>query len=160
VSCAASFFPIHFGSKLDNMRRSWALAVAIAFAIATGMTGCSNAGPPLVVCGTTLSNSPAVPVTFDATRPLAAGNDQGPGGLIYIMVARGCDHGSHVTWDPSAAARLVKAAYAQDGQPVVVVLQPCGESASFRLTATQNGKIVASATVQGAVPDPAGGPPC
>jgi hypothetical protein len=48
----------------------------------------------------------------------------------------------------AAAARLAKAAYANDGLPAVVVLRPCAASASFRLTATRNGRVAASVTVR------------
>ena len=78
----------------------------------------------------------------------------------FTFVSRGCDHGSHVTWVPAAAAHLTKDAYAHDGLPAVVVLQPCGTSASFRLTVTQNGRVVASATVRQATPFGSAEPAC
>ena len=141
--------------KLRGMRRSWPMvAIGIGCAVATGLAGCvwSSAGqrPPTAECGTTLSGAGIgpMPAVIDATYQLPPGGYQSNDGLIYLRVARGCDHGSHVTWVPAAAARLVKAAYANDGLPAVVVLQPCGASASFRLTATRNGRVVASVTVR------------
>ena len=139
--------------KLRGMRGSWPMVAAgIGCAIATGLAGCarSSAGqrPPTVECGTTLSGAGMgpMPAVLDATYRLPLGGYQRNDGLIYLRVARGCDHGSHVTWVPAAAARLVKAAYANDGLPAVVVLQPCGAGVSFQLTATRDGRVVASVT--------------
>lgn len=70
------------------------------------------------------------------------------GGVLLFRVARGCDTGSHVTWDPSSAAHLVRAVYARDGRPVAVVLRPSGPHAAFRPIATRNGKTVGTATVK------------
>ena len=55
---------------------------------------------------------------------------------------------------------LVKEADAQDGLAAVVVLQRCGASDSFRRTATQNGKVVASVTVRQAAPFGGTDPAC
>jgi hypothetical protein len=68
--------------------------------------------------------------------------------VLMFRVARGCDKGAHVTWVPLSAAHLVKAADARDGQTVAVVLKPSRPRAAFRLIGTQNGKVVASATVK------------
>ena len=137
------------------MSRFPALAAAVlAAAVTAGVTGCvwsSDAAPPTVVCGTTLDDGAMGVVVVDATLPY-------PGGvyavsnldsLFYIRVARGCAGGSHVTWIPSSAARLVRAAYAQDGQMAAVVLQPAGPpGVPFKVIGTRNGKVVASITVQ------------
>jgi hypothetical protein len=68
------------------------------------------------------------------------------GDVLMFRVARGCDEGAHVTWIPSSAAHLVKAAYARDGHTAAVVLKP--DEPSFRLTGTRNGRVVASVTVK------------
>jgi len=70
------------------------------------------------------------------------------GGLLFFRVARGCAQGTHVIWMPSSAAHLVKAGYARDGQMAAVVLKPTRPGAAFRLIATRNGKVLASATVK------------
>ena len=131
-------------------------AVVALSAGAAGISGCAltgthatTAAPPTVVCGTVLMGaSPAGPVVLNATRRLPTINGTTVGGLLMFRVARGCDKGSHVTWVPSSAAHLVKAAYARDGQTAAVVLRPSGPHAAFRLIATRNGSVVASATVK------------
>lgn len=137
-------------------RRITALAAAAAMTAAgTGVAGCAPGGlqmtaaaPPAVVCGTVLSASAAGPVVFDATRRLPVIRYLTVGDVLMFRVARGCDEGAHVTWVPSSAAHLVKAAYAKDGQMAAVVLAPDVARASFRLTGTRNGEVVASATVK------------
>jgi hypothetical protein len=130
------------------------MALTAVAAMSADMTGCApgkprvtTAAPPTVVCGTVLSNGAAGPVVYDATRPLPTIKFTTVGGLLMFRVARGCAAGTHVTWVPASAARLVKAAYARDGQLAAVVLKPAGHAA-FRLTGTRNGRVVASATVR------------
>jgi hypothetical protein len=147
--------------RRTGMRRRWksqstALAALVAMSpVIAGMTGCAlsqpqvtTAAPPTVVCGTVLNNSAAGAIVFDATRRLPTIIGTTVGGLLLFRVARGCDKGAHVTWTPSSAAHLVKAAYARNGQPAAVVLKPSGPRAAFRLIATQSNKIVAAATVK------------
>jgi|SRR5271154_6775225 len=137
------------------MRNHWKLGITFAFAVSV-LTGCSssaqpqttNGAPPTVVCGTELSDSAAGPAVLDATRRLPTINYSTIGGVLIFIVARGCDQVSRVSWIPRSAARLVKAAYARDGQMAAVVLQPEGPSASFGLTGTRNGVVVAAATVK------------
>jgi len=124
-------------------------------AVGAGVTGCASrvpevttAAPPTVVCGTVLSESIAGPVVFDATRRLPVIRHLTVGDVLMFRVARGCDEGADVSWVPSTAAHLVKAAYARDGQMAAVVLKPDGPHASFRLTGTRNGRVVASVMVK------------
>jgi hypothetical protein len=110
-----------------------------------------NAAPPTMVCGTVLWGSGEAPVVYDATRPLPAIPALpyvGVYGWLFFRIARGCDHGSHVRWVPSSAAHLVKTARARDGLPAAVVLQPTGPRSAFRLIATRDGRVVASAVVR------------
>jgi hypothetical protein len=143
------------------MRRRWksritALAAVMTMtAVGAGVTGCASRGPqvttaapPTVVCGTVLSDSAAGPVVFDATRRLPIIKYLTVGDVLMFRVVRGCDEGAHVTWVPSSAAHLVKAAYARDGLMAAVVLEPSGPHPSFRLTGTRNGVVVASVTVK------------
>jgi hypothetical protein len=123
--------------------------------VGLGVTGCASrrpeittAAPPTVVCGTVLSDSIAGPVVFDATRRLPVIKYLTIGDVLMFRVSRGCDKGAHVTWVPSTAAHLVKAAYARDGHMAAVVLKPDGPHSSFRVTGTQNGKVVASVMVK------------
>ena len=128
-------------------------AAAAALLIASGASGCakpvsvSSAAPPTVVCGTTLSNSAAGAVVDNATRPWPTVSFPTVGNVLYIRVARGCAHGSHVSWTPSSAAHLVRAARAADGLPVVVVLKPRTPHSVFRVIATRDGRTVASIQV-------------
>jgi len=128
-------------------------AVMAMTAVSVGVTGCASRGPeittaapPTVVCGTVLSDSAAGPVVFDATRRLPTIRYTTVGDVLMFRVVRGCDEGAHVTWAPSSAAHLVRAAYARDGLTAAVVLKP--DEPSFRLTGTRNGRVVASATVK------------
>jgi hypothetical protein len=112
---------------------------------ATTLPPCSKL---TVVCGTVLNDSPAGAVVYDATNRLPTIKRPAAGGLLLFRVARGCNEGTHVTWVPPSAAHLVKTAYAKDGQIAGVVLKPNGPHAEFRLIATRNNRIVASATVK------------
>ena len=130
-------------------------AVMTIIAVGAGVTGCASrvpevttAAPPTVVCGTVLSESIAGPVVFDATRRLPVIRHLTVGDVLMFRVARGRDEGADVSWVPSTAAHLVKAAYARDGQMAAVVLKPDGPHASFRLTGTRNGRVVASVMVK------------
>jgi hypothetical protein len=128
--------------------------VAAAVAIATGLLGCSypSSGehPALVVCGTTLQDAgggPEVAPYFlrptDRTITYIGGYQE----PLYFQMTLGCSHGSHVTWLPRSAARLVRAAYASDGLAVALVLQPRGPRAKFRLIVTRDGRVVASVII-------------
>ena len=131
-------------------------AVMTMTAVGAGVAGCASrssqvttAAPPTVVCGTVLSDSAAGPVVFDATRRLPIIKYLTVGDvLMFPRFVRGCDEGAHVTWVPSSAAHLVKAAYARDGLMAAVMLEPSGPHPSFRLTRTRNGVVVASVTVK------------
>jgi hypothetical protein len=107
-----------------------------------------SGAPPTVVCGTVLNDSAAGAVMYDATRRLPTITQETVGNLLFFRVASGCGTGVTVRWTPAAAARLVKAAYARDGQMAAVVLAPRGPNVAFRLTGTRNGKVVATATVR------------
>jgi hypothetical protein len=104
--------------------------------------------PRTVICGTALSDSAAGVVVYDATRRLPTIKYETVGGVLFFRVAPGCDQGVSVRWTPSSAAHLVKAAYARDGHIAAVVLEPNGSGAAFRLTATRNGRVIASAIVK------------
>ena len=139
--------------RRTGMRRR--LKSVIAAVMTMTATGCASGGlqmtaaaPPTVVCGTVLSDSAAGALVFDATRRLPVVRYLTVGDVLMFRVARGCDEGAHVTWIPSAAAHLVKAAYAKDGLMAAVVLAPDVTHAAFRLTGTRDGKVVASVTVR------------
>ena len=145
--------------RRTGMRRRWKSRITVLAAVVTMtavgavLAGCASRGPrlttaapPTVVCGTVLSDSVAGPVVFDATRRLPTIRYTTVGDVLMFRVVRGCDEGAHVTWAPSSAAHLVRAAYARDGLTAAVVLKP--DEPSFRLTGTRNGRVVASATVK------------
>jgi hypothetical protein len=132
-----------------GMRRLWVPIGAAV--IGAGLAGCSTvsvttAAPPTVVCGTVLTTTNAV--MFDATGHLPTLTHPDIGNVLIFRVSRSCDHGARVSWTPAAAAQLVKAAYAKDHQPAAVILKPAGPNAAFRLVATRDGHVVASATVK------------
>ena len=105
-----------------------------------------------MVCGTVLNDSADGWVIFDATRHLPTITYWTGDGVLLFRVTRGCSKGARVSWAPSSAAHLVKAAYAEDGGVAAVILKPSAPNAAFKLTGTQNGRVVASATVQLAEP--------
>jgi hypothetical protein len=127
--------------------RSALLPGAAGYGVST-LPQITTAAPPTKVCGTVLSNSAVGAVMSDATRRLPAINGTTVGGLLIFRVARGCDQGVHVRWIPSSAARLVKAACVKDGRMAAVVLKPAAPRAAFWLIGTQNGRMVASVTVE------------
>jgi len=143
--------------RRSGMRR-WqskitAVAAVVTMSTGAGVTACANqpqvsidAGPT-VVCGTVLADSAAAPVVFDATHHLPTIKHLTVGDVLMFRVARGCNQGARVSWAPSSAARLVKAAYAADGKTAAVVLKPRRPRVAFRLLGTRNGRVVASATV-------------
>jgi hypothetical protein len=136
-----TFAPVAFGATIS--------------AVATAVIGCAPNAPlassghgPTVICGTVMARSAAGPYVYDATRRLRTITDTTVGGVLMFRVARGCDHGSNVTWVPAASARLVKAAKARDGRTVAVVLKPSSPNAAFRLIAKRNSAVIASAIVK------------
>jgi len=138
------------GDRLSGIR-----ALAAALVVAAGVAGCGSGAPqymsgapPTVVCGTVLNDSAAGAVMYDATRQLPIITQETVGSLLFFRVSPGCGTGVTVRWTPASAARLVKAAYARDGQMSAVVLAPSGPDVAFRLTGTRNGKVVATATAE------------
>lgn len=132
--------------------RPFAYIVAISVAVVGGTAGCAanepqvtTASPAMVVCGTVLNESASGAVLYDATRRLPT--IKYVSGYLFFRVVRGCVHGADVSWLPSSAAHLIKAADAKNGQIAAVVLEPSNLHGTFRLVATQNGRVVASATV-------------
>ena len=104
-----------------------------------------RASAPLVMCGTTVYGGGWVAFTFDVAK---AGTIRKPsfGDTVIISVSPSCDKGRHVTWTPSAAARLVRSVYAKDGLLAVVSLHPTSQDAVFTVTATRGGKLVGTIT--------------
>jgi hypothetical protein len=94
-----------------------------------------------------LSDSAAGWVINDATRHLPTITAYTGNGVLMFRVARGCDQGAQVSWTPVSAAHVIKTVHAKDGGVTAVVMRPNVPNAAFRLTATENGKVVASATV-------------
>jgi hypothetical protein len=107
----------------------------------------SMAAPPTVVCGTTLSSSPAGAVVEDAVGRHQTITETTVGDLLFIKVSDNCKHGARVTWTPASAATLVEQALAKDGQPVVVVLKPGPRPVHMTLTSTRNGSTIGYVTV-------------
>jgi hypothetical protein len=102
-----------------------------------------------VACGTTLENGGWGALPFDYVKP-AGGTLPAPGiSRVDLFVGINCDKGSHVTWSPLSAARLAVAAPAKDGLLAAVSLQPTGQSATFTVTATRDGRLVGKVTVIG-----------
>jgi hypothetical protein len=108
----------------------------------------SSGAPPTVICGKTLNATASGAVVYDATEKLPVIDAPSSRGLIFIRVADGCSTGALVSWMPERDATLVDQATAEDGTTVAVVLQPTSLREHFTVTATRNGKRVASATVR------------
>jgi hypothetical protein len=107
----------------------------------------SSAAPPTIVCGTTLSASPAGAVVEDATRSHVV-TATTIGGFVIIRVTRDCAHGARVRWSPHGSATLIKQAKSKDGLSAAVVLQPATSRSHFTVTATRRGMRVAYAEVR------------
>lgn len=128
-------------------------AVAVLVASAAGCQGAvvqsSNAAPPLVVCGKTLSASAAGVVTNDGTAvPRPTIQALAVGRVLYLRVANGCQMGAAVEWLPRASAVLVDEAKAEDGRAVMVVLRPTAAYTSFSVRGHQGEIEVSGATVR------------
>jgi hypothetical protein len=124
-------------------------SVIVMCGVLTGVSACvhSSAGqqPPIVICGTTVYGGGSEAFVYDVAQ---GGTITGPSpaGTVIISVSSSCDQGSHVTWTPASAARLVQSAYAKDGLLAAVALQPASQDAVFTVTATQDGKLVGTVT--------------
>jgi hypothetical protein len=101
------------------------------------LTGCASSGSrpvslhaagPLVVCGVTVSSSPAGAFVYDITSKGFKSSQVvtyvSTHGDVYVRVAEGCDQGSTVAITPSDAFAIVRAVSAKDGRPVLVILKP------------------------------------
>jgi hypothetical protein len=116
----------------------------------TGVSACASEASsggfgPFAYCGTTFDYQGGAIGGFvleDGGTDLYS-ND---GDRLIIIVSSGCGKGSHVTWTPSSAARLAQSAYAKDGLPAAVSLQPTSPNAVFTVTATQDGTLVGTIT--------------
>jgi hypothetical protein len=123
--------------------------------VLTGVSACtSEAGSggfgPFAWCGTTFDYQGGATGGF---VPKSGGTDlySNDGDRLIIIVSSSCDKGSHVTWTPSSAARLAQSAYAEDGLPGAVSLQPTSPDAVFTVTATQDGRLVLTITCKPAL---------
>jgi hypothetical protein len=67
---------------------------------------------------------------------------------VSLTVARGCVHGSVVSWAPRSAARLIQTARARDGLVIALTLKPTGTRSSFRVTVKRDGKVTARVIVR------------
>jgi hypothetical protein len=125
-----------------------AASLAVLVSACSQPPGATSAAPPTEVCGTVLSDSASGWVIYDATRHLSTITGWTGDDVVIFRVARGCDQGARVSWTPSSAAHVIKTVHAKDGGVTAVVMRPNVPNAAFRLTATENGKVVASATVR------------
>ena len=125
-------------------------AVIVMCCVLTGVSACaypdSGNSPPIAVCGVTVYGG-----GIEASAPYDV-TQGGTTGLsfydtVMIAVSPNCDKGSHVTWTPRSAARLVQSVYAKDGLLAEVSLQPTSQDAMFTVTATRDGKLVGKVTV-------------
>lgn len=112
--------------RLPSRMLSGAMTAAATLAIPLVLSGCagiSHGGPPLVVCGTTLSRSAGTPVLVDVSKGglVTFGS---LGGDIFLKVSAGCSNGAVVSWEPASAASRVAEARADDGQAAAIVLHP------------------------------------
>ncbi len=112
----------------------------------------STAAPPTVVCGTTLSTSPAGATIDDATidPPVITRTTVGSGyaglGPVFLRVATGCDHGVTLSITPAGTATITREADARDGLPAAVVLDVLS-NAEIHVTGVRDGVEVSSAEI-------------
>ena len=132
-------------------RAALVLAGVVALGACTGPEP-SSAAPPTVVCGTTLSSSPAGAVVYDVTPELpvitstTSGVDSSGLGPVFLRMATGCDRGVTISIRPAGAATIGRQANARDGLPVAVVLDVM-TAADIHVTGTRDGTLVASAEI-------------
>jgi hypothetical protein len=128
-----------------NVRGVW-VALLACLPLAGCVTRVSNAAPPTVICGTTLSSSAAGPVVYDLR-----GGDQTEirmttvGGVIFLRLT-GCGRGADVTIVPPTAAEIVDVASARDGKPAAIVLRPV-QLVPTTVEARQQGHTIGSARI-------------
>ncbi len=126
------------------------IGIGVGVLVATGNGALSpvrvsTAAPPTVVCGVTLSRAASGVTLYDIT---AAGFKRGlivtaptPGGGVFVQVAESCDHGSKVTITSVGVLRVIRAVWAADRLPIVLVLEALCP-ASVTLAARQQGRVV------------------
>lgn len=94
------------------------------------LSGCAdggtNAAPPLVVCGTTLSAAAAGAVLTDATTDVTV-TAVTVGGTVDLLLTQGCDTGASYTVEHGTAHEVVRARTA-DGGLAAVTLEPTSSS--------------------------------
>jgi len=109
----------------------------------------STAAPPLVVCGTTVINSPAGAAVYDigrhhhVTQPVT---NMTVGNAIYVRVSDSCAHGAKVTIRPATAFSITRTVRAADGRDVLVVLRPNAEPVAT-LTASRSGVVMGTLSI-------------
>ena len=132
------------------------MAAAAACVVSGGLSACTHPaysggnGAPVVLCGTTFTPESNL-VNFFASVTPAGQKDFYDGKteeVLIISVSTSCDKGSHVSWSPRSAARIVQSARAKDGLYAAVSLQPTSPTAVFTVTATQGGKLVGTITCE------------
>lgn len=110
----------------------------------------SSAAPLTVVCGTTLSSSPAGAVVYDATLELpvitstTSGVDSSGLGPGFLRMEPGCDRGVTIAIRPAGAATIGRQANARDDLPVVLDVMTASD---IHVTGTRDGTLVASAEI-------------
>lgn len=102
------------------------IATACCLAL-LGTVGCgasSTGAPPLTVCGTTLWSGAAGATITDATTSTTSISSVSAGGLVFLRLIKGCDHGVSVSIEPVAAARVTKKALATDHKVAGIAIHP------------------------------------
>lgn len=128
-----------------------ALLVPASLAALCVLASCasSKGAPPTVVCGKTISRSPAGMVVDDATGPDITVTAVTVDDVIALRVAKGCHSGATIGVEPEDAASVVDSVRASDGHYTVVLLQP--RRGSFTVRVTRSPTSVTAVTVQGLV---------
>jgi len=147
-----------------------------AFGSLLVLAGCvhptmTSAGPPVVVCGTTLWSGAMTPVVWrlndpspGVAPPPAPTGDQlppptsltaGEGFDDYVRLGGGCAKGAVVSVAPLDGARLRKVARAKDGHLAAIVLEV---TAPVTVRAWQGGKYLGERQLDPTVSEPGGEP--
>jgi len=135
-------------------KRPFAVAAAAACIVSGGLCACSSPassggnGAPVVLCGTTFTPESNLFNFYAGVTPAGQKDLYDGQEVLVISVSADCENGSHVSWSPRSAARIVQSAYAKDGLLAAISLQPTSPTAVFTVTATRDGKLVGTITCE------------
>ena len=102
------------------------IGYALPIALALVLPACSDkttSAPPAIVCGQTLSNSPAGAVVTDASSSDVTVTGQTSGGVV-LLLSKDCSQGARIQIQPGHAAAATTEIRTKDGNLAAVALTP------------------------------------